>query len=159
MNKPTISEKVVPPEVALLLKKKGFDWKIASFYMYTPAISCINSHGGYKDHYRSYIAYSNSEWATMDKDAKKCGWKGIDEQHPNISAPTYDMVIDWLYEKGYYLYATPSIEKNMYGAHRWLAIYMDVNTPMNQSGVCSQYATTRYDALNYGILKILNKLQ
>ena len=159
MNKPTVSEKVVPPKIALLLKKKGFDWKIANFYMYTPSASCINSPGGYKNHYRSYIAYSNSEWAAMDKDAKICGWKGIDERHPNISAPTYDMVVDWLCEKGVYLYVTPCIDKNVHEKRRWLNIYINFNTSPCLSSGCPKYAKTRYEALNYGILQILkNKI-
>ena len=85
-NKPTIFTKVVPIEIAALMKAKGFDWKIKEFYMYTPKAACINSSGGYKDHYSSYIAYSNSEWSAMDKDAKKAFWKGIDDKHSNISA-------------------------------------------------------------------------
>lgn len=156
MNKPTILEKVVPPNIALLLKKKGFDWKIANFYEYTPKSECIK--GGYINHYRSYVAYSNSEWAKSDKAFRDHVWKHYDINHPNISAPTYDMVIDWLYEKGYYLYVVPCREVNIHGAHRWLNIYINCNTSMFLSSGCPKYATTRYEALDYGIQEILKNL-
>lgn len=157
MNKPTIAEKVVPPNIALLLKKKGFDWKIASFYMYTPKSEV--SKGGYINHYRSYVAYSNTEWAESERAAKIANWKGVDEKHPNISAPTYDMVVDWLYEKGYYLYVTPYREMDNPEIYKWMNIYINFNSPINRSSGFPKYAKTRYEALDYGILEILKNRQ
>lgn len=42
-NKPTIFPKVVPIEIAALMKAKGFDWKIKEFYMYTPKATFIGT--------------------------------------------------------------------------------------------------------------------
>lgn len=148
MNKPTISEKVVPPKIALLLKKKGFDWKISSFYEYTPKSEV--SKGGYINHYRSYVAYSNTEWAESNKAYRDHVWKHYDIKHPNISAPTYDMVIDWLLEKGYYLYTVFSSQ-----SQGWMNIYTELAAPFNNCGF-PKYAKDRYKALDYGILDILS---
>ena len=150
-NKPTIFPKVVPIEIAALMKAKGFDWKIKEFYMYTPKATCINSSGGYKDHYSSHIAYSNSEWAAMDKDAKKVFWKGIDDKHSNISAPTYDMTIDWLLEKGYYLNVVLIGDKFVFKI-------IDILNQATFIGTPSSNIHDRYAALNKGILEILKKL-
>lgn len=150
-NKPTIFPKVVPIEIAALMKSKGFDWKIKEFYMYTSKATCINSSGGYKDHYSSYIAYSNSEWAAMDKDAKKAFWKVIDDKHSNISAPTYDMTIDWLLEKGYYLNVVLIGDKFVFKI-------IDILNQATFIGKPSSNIHDRYDALNKGILAILKKL-
>lgn len=153
-KKPTIFPKVVPVEIAALMKAKGFDWKIKEFYMYTPKATCINSSGGYKDHYSSYIAYSNSEWAAMYKDVK-CFWKGIDDKHPNISAPTYDMTIDWLLEKGYYVMAV-LVRDN--GKDSWTYSYNDFNVGEEFLGKKSDKMIDRYTALNKGIMEVLKKL-
>ena len=155
VNKPTIFPKIVPIEIAALMKAKGFDWKIKEFYMYTPKATCINYSGGYKDHYSSYIAYSNSEWAAMDKDAKKSFWKGIDDKHSNISAPTYDMTIDWLLDKGYYVTAVLIRDNKKDG---WTYSYNNLNIGEEFIGKKSDKITDRYDALNKGILSILKKL-
>lgn len=133
------------------MKAKGFDWKIKEFYMYTPKATCINSSGGYKDHYSSHIAYSNSEWAAMDKDAKKAFWKGIDDKHSNISAPTYDMTIDWLLEKGYYLNVVLIGDKFVFKI-------IDILKQATFIGTPSSDIRDRYDAFNKGILAILKKL-
>lgn len=154
-SKPTIFTKVVPIEIAALMKAKGFDWKIKEFYMYTPKAACINSSGGYKDHYSSYIAYSNSEWSAMDKDAKKAFWKGIDDKHSNISAPTYDMTIDWLLEKGFYINA---IIIYIEGKRYWAYAYQNINTGENMLGKIKKRIVDRYTALNEGILEVLKKL-
>ena len=151
----TILTKVVPIEIAALMKAKGFDWKIKEFYMYTPKATCINSSGGYKDHYNSHIAYSNSEWAAMDKDAKKAFWKGIDDKHSNISAPTYDMTVDWLFEKGFYVNA---IIIYLEGKRHWAYAYQNINTGENMLGKISKKVVDRYTALNKGILEVLKKL-
>ena len=154
-NKPTIFPKVVPIEIAALMKAKGFDWKIKEFYMYTPRATCINSSGGYKDHYSSHIAYSNSEWAAMDKDAKKAFWKGIDDKHSNISAPTYDMAIDWLLEKGYYVMAVLIRDNEK---DNWTYSYNNLSIGEEFIGKKSNKMTDRYAALNKGILTILKKI-
>lgn len=154
-NKPTIFTKVVPIEIAALMKAKGFDWKIKEFYMYTPKATCINSSGGYKDHYSSHIAYSNTEWAAMDKDAKKCFWKGIDDKHSNISAPTYDMAIDWLLEKGYYVMAVLVRDNEK---DSWTYSYNDLTKGEEFLGRKSDKMIDRYTALNKGIIEVLKKL-
>ena len=103
--KETITEKVVPFEIAKQLKKLGYDDKINENYTYTHpwvAKGGIRVGGKYKDHYRSCTAYSNSEWETnMSEFAKALRFDG---KHPPISAPSYDMVIDWLLEHhGYFV--------------------------------------------------------
>lgn len=155
MNKPTIQDKIVPINLAVILKSKGFDWKIAEFYIYTPPLSSINSSGGYKQHYRSHVAYSNTEWQQMDKDAKKAFWKGIDERHPNVSAPTYSMVIDWLLEKGYYVNA---VLVNNNGKDNWTYSYIKLGEGEEYLGRLQSSFTDRYEALNKGILNVLKKL-
>lgn len=153
MNKPTISETVVPSDTALRLKQKGFDWKIASFYEYTHATPAIPNGllSGYYFHHRSYVAYSNSEWAKNAAEFKVALCKHIDASHPPISAPTYDMVIDWLLEKGFYVHAERGKRNQFYG------VCEDI-----QAGAVAIHqgytSYSRYTALNWGILYALGKM-
>lgn len=155
--KHTIQPKVVPIEIAALMKAKGFDWKINEFYMYTPKAKSIKSSGGYKNHYNSSISYSNSDWAKICKDVKESFWKGIDEKHPNISAPTYDMAIDWLLEeKGFFVNAI--IIYYPEGKRNWGYSYQNMNTDEVMVGRISEKVVDRYTALNECILEVLKKL-
>ena len=91
----------------------------------------------------------------MDKDAKKAFWKGIDDKHSNISAPTYDMTIDWLLEKGFYVNA---IIIYLEGKRNWAYAYQNINTNESMVGKISKRVVDRYTALNEGILEVLKKL-
>lgn len=152
VNKPTITERVVPFKIAALLKARGFDWKINNFYHYTTPTKGITT-GGYINNYRSNVAYTNTEWANTAKEFKEAIWKGLDAKHPNISAPTYDMVVDWLLEKGYYLNVV------IVGENKFV-FKIDI---LNQDkttiiGTPSSDIYDRYDAFDKGILAILKKL-
>lgn len=60
------------------------------------------------------------------------------------------MVIDWLLEKGYYLYTVFSSQ-----SQGWMNIYTELAAPFNSCGF-PKYAKDRYKALDYGILDILS---
>lgn len=104
-NKQTIKPKVVPFEIAKLLKEVGYDEKIAEFWAYASpwtAKGGIRKGGKYNEHYGSYIAYSNSEWEKSNIEFSAA--LKLNSKHPAISAPSYDMVLDWLLEHfGYYI--------------------------------------------------------
>lgn len=104
-NKQTIKPKVVPFEIAKLLKEVGYDEKIAEFWAYAlpwTAKGGIRKGGKYSEHYGSYIAYSNSEWEKSNIEFSAA--LKLSSKHPAISAPSYDMVLDWLLEHfGYYI--------------------------------------------------------
>ncbi len=153
MNKPTVTEKVVPPNIALMLKRKGFDWKIASFYKYTPTTNVIPNGvwGGYYNHYRSYVACSNSEWAKNAKEFKQILCKHVDAAHPPISAPTYDMVVDWLLKGGFYVHAVMSGYHQFYGICEDIVGNAQIQIPHSFSN--------RYEALNWSICAALSKLE
>lgn len=144
---------VVPSGTALKLKQKGFDWKIASFYEYTHATPATPNGllSGYYFHYRSYVAYSNSEWAKNTTEFKQALCKHIDASHPHISAPTFDMVIDWLLEKGFYVYAVKDKRHHFYG----VCEDIQAGTVATQQG-CASFS--RYTVLNWGILYALDKM-
>lgn len=155
MEKKVVKEKVVPLEIAVLLKAKGFDYKIESFYNYIPPAASIKSKGGYKSVLRSYVAYSNSEWESVYKDVKESFWKGLDDKHPNISAPTYSMAIDFLLEKGYHVMAVTELVK---GENKWTWAYTDFKLGEEVLGRLSKEVNDRYTALNKGMLEVLKKL-
>ena len=150
-NKQTITERVVPFKIAALLKAKGFDWKINNFYHYATSIKGITT-GGYLNKYRSNVAYTNTEWANTAKEFKEAIWKGLDAKHPNISAPTYDMVVDWLLEKGYYLNVV------LVGENKFVFKIIDIPKQVTFIGTPSSDIHDRYDAFDKGILAILKKL-
>ena len=92
-NKQTIKPKVVPFEIAKLLKEVGYDEKIAEFWAYASpwtAKGGIRKGGKYNEHYGSYIAYSNSEWEKSNIEFSAA--LKLNSKHPAISAPSYDMV-------------------------------------------------------------------
>lgn len=104
-NRQTVKPKVVPFEIAKLLKEVGYDEKIAEFWAYASpwtAKGGIRKGGKYSEHYGSYIAYSNSEWEKSNIEFSAA--LKLSSKHPAISAPSYDMVLDWLLEHfGYYI--------------------------------------------------------
>lgn len=104
-NRHTVKPKVVPFEIAKLLKEVGYDEKIAEFWAYASpwtAKGGIRKGGKYSEHYGSYIAYSNSEWEKSNIEFSAA--LKLSSKHPAISAPSYDMVLDWLLEHfGYYI--------------------------------------------------------
>lgn len=154
MSKPVITEKVVPADIALLLKQKGFDWKIARFYTYTPKSSVIpnSPSGAYRDCYRSGIAYTNSEWAEQDTNFKRCLCGSLGTKHPPISAPTYDMTIDWLLERGFYVYALIDMLPNFY------CVYNNYNAMQQDRSNQNLIFNSRYEALDWGIRKALKSM-
>lgn len=96
-NRHTVKPKVVPFEIAKLLKEVGYDEKIAEFWAYASpwtAKGGIRKGGKYSEHYGSYIAYSNSEWEKSNIEFSAA--LKLSSKHPAISAPSYDMVLDWL---------------------------------------------------------------
>lgn len=95
--KETLRERVVPVDIALSLKKIGYDEKIIENYMYCfpwTAVGGVKRGGKYGDeHYYSTFAYSNTEWAeNMGGFAEALRF---DCKHPPISAPSYSMVLGW----------------------------------------------------------------
>lgn len=113
--KETIKTRVVPFEIAKLLKDMGYDEKINENYTYThPWVKNggINVVGGYKEHYWSSTAYSNTEWETnMSAFAKALRFDG---KHPPISAPSYAMVVDWLLKEYDYFVQVIRTGRNEY---------------------------------------------
>ena len=87
--------------------------------------------------------------------AKGFDWKGIDDKHSNTFPPTYDMAIDWLLEKGYYVMAV-LIRDNK--KDNWTYSYNDLSIGEEFIGKKSDKITDRHTALNEGILEILKKL-
>lgn len=95
--KETLRERVVPVDIALSLKKIGYDEKINENYMYLypwTAVGGVKMGGKYGDeHYYSTFAYSNTEWAENIGGLAEA--LRFDCKHPPISAPSYGMVLDW----------------------------------------------------------------
>lgn len=149
--KETIIEKVVPFEIAKQLKILGYDEKINENYTYTHpwvAKGGIKVGGKYKDHYRSHVAYSNSEWETnMSEFAKVLRFDG---KHPPIAAPSYNMVIDWLLEHhGYY------VKIDMVGKDKFL---YELVTFCIEEGLChsdGKEYPTRYAAMDAAFKRVL----
>lgn len=114
-NKQTIKPKVVPFEIAKLLKEVGYDEKIAEFWAYASpwtAKGGIRKGGKYNEHYGSYIAYSNSEWEKSNIEFSAA--LKLNSKHPAISAPSYDMVLDWLLEHFGYCICVANISKGKF---------------------------------------------
>lgn len=90
-----VDEKVVPFEIAKLLKKMGYDERIREHWLHS-------SGGKYPSHHGAYVHLSNTEWETkLNEFAKAQLFSG---KYPPISAPSYGMVIDWIYHKyGYFI--------------------------------------------------------
>ena len=98
-----VDEKVVSFDIAKQLKEAGFDERVLGIYMHTPSSSI--GKGGYFNSYKSYVHHSNTEWQELFNAAKETLYKGLDAKHPNISAPTHFQVLNWLEERGVYVYA------------------------------------------------------
>lgn len=153
--KETITEKVVPFEIAKQLKKLGYDEKINENYTYTHpwvAKGGIKVGGEYKDHYRSYIAYSNTEWDTnMSEFAKTLRFDG---RRPPISAPSYDMVIDWFLEHYGYFVQVEMVDKCNFR-------YVIVTHCEEKRVICSNGKTynTRYCAMDAALKSVLNSIK
>lgn len=90
-----VDEKVVSFEIAKLLKKMGYDERIREHWLYT-------SGGKYPSHHGACVHLSNTEWEEkLNEFAKAQLFSG---KYPPISAPSYGMVIDWIYRKyGYFV--------------------------------------------------------
>lgn len=90
-----VDEKVVPFEIAKLLKKMGYDERIREHWLYTSGVK-------YPSHHGACVHLSNTEWEEkLNEFAKAQLFSG---KYPPISAPSYDMVIDWIYQKyGYFI--------------------------------------------------------
>lgn len=150
-NKQTIKPKVVPFEIAKLLKEVGYDEKIAEFWAYASpwtAKGGIRKGGKYSEHYGSYIAYSNSEWEKSNIEFSAA--LKLNSKHPAISAPSYDMVLDWLLEHfGYYI-CVANISK---GKFCWQTTSWCV-----EEGLChtdGKEYSSRYEAMDAAFKSIL----
>lgn len=150
-NRQTIKPKVVPFEIAKLLKEVGYDEKIAEFWAYSSpwtAKGGIRKGGKYSEHYGSYIAYSNSEWEKSNIEFSAA--LKLNSKHPAISAPSYDMVLDWLLEHfGYYI-CVANISK---GKFCWQTTSWCV-----EEGLChtdGKEYLSRYDAMDAAFKSIL----
>lgn len=92
-----VDERVVSYKIAKQLKEAGFNERVLGIYTYTPSSSVCK--GGYLNHYQSYVHHSNTEWQELFNGAKEQLCKCLDNKHPNISAPTYEQVLDWFQNK------------------------------------------------------------
>lgn len=137
--KNVIDERVVSFKLAALLKKAGFDECVLGFWQYTSS-SSIN-------HYNSYVHRSNTEWQELEEGMKRTVWKGLDTRHPNISAPTYEQVLDWLENKHHIIiYVVYQHEKQRW---QWFA-------DLGEKGVMvGMYYMQRYEAYDAAIKKML----
>lgn len=100
--KNVVDERVVSFKLATQLKEAGFDECILGFWQHTASSSVCK--GGYLNHYNSYVHRSNTEWQELANRIKDKLWKGFDAKYPNISAPTYEQVLDWLESKHLMVY-------------------------------------------------------
>lgn len=149
--KETIKPKVVPFEIAKLLKECGYDEKIAEFWAYSEpwtAKGGIRKGGKYSNHYGSYVAYSNSEWESTNVSFAKA-FK-LSDKHPAISAPSYDMVLDWILEHlGYYV----CVGNFTKGKFSWQATSWVV-----EEGLChsdGKEYNSRYEAMDVAFKSLL----
>lgn len=90
-----VDDKVVPFELAKLLRDIGYDERIREHWQH--------SYGGkYTSHYGAFVHLSNTEWKERLNEFAKA--QRFDGRHPPISAPSYAMVVDWLLkEYDYYV--------------------------------------------------------
>ena len=150
-NRQTIKPKVVPFEIAKLLKEVGYDEKIAEFWAYASpwtAKGGSRKGGKYSEHYGSYVAYSNSEWEKSNIEFSAA--LKLNSKHPAISAPSYDMVLDWLLEHfGYYIcVANISKGKFCWQTKSWCV----------EEGLChtdGKEYSSRYEAMDAAFKSIL----
>lgn len=136
-----VDEKVVPFEIAKLLKKMGYDERIREHWLYT-------SGGKYPSHYGACVHLSNTEWERkLNEFAKAQLFSG---KYPPISAPSYDMVIDWVYRKyGYF------VEVMMVGKDKFR---YGIASNAVECGLCfssKRGYPTRYDAMDAAFKKVV----
>lgn len=136
-----VREKIITAGIALELKERGFDWKIESFYKYIPS---PQEEPIYTLKYHNFALYSNEDWERVAKKSQIV--------LPNVSAPSYDMTVDWLLNKGYYVKAV-FLKKD-----RWRYEIEDVKSGEITKGKSSSEATSRYLALQRGIEFTLENL-
>lgn len=149
--KETLIPRVVPFEVAKLLKEVGYDEKIKEFWAYADPFTAkggVRVGGTYSNHFGSYVPYSNSEWVKSDVEFAKAF--GLDNKHPAISAPSYDMVIDWILEHlGVYVSVLMAGE----GMFIWKVVLLNGgDIPYKKD---SRVFSTRYEAMDAVFLHIL----
>lgn len=151
--KETVKARVVPFKIAKLLKEVGYDEKIDEFWAYcTPwtAKGGARMGGKYNSHYASYVAYSNSEWEKNEvafADAFK-----LSSKHPAISAPSYDMAVDWVLEHlGVYVGARLDSNK----AYYWAMTHIEPFGTVFHNG--GKHYQSRYEAMDAAFLEILEK--
>ena len=153
--KETIKTRVVPSDIAKLLKNIGYDEKINENYTYThPWVKkgCVNVVGGYKEHYWSCTAYSNTEWETnMSAFAKALRFDG---RHPPISAPSYAMVVDWLLKEYDYFVQVVRTGRNEY---RFEVVSFCVEEGLRYSN--NRTYTDRYSAMDVAFKYILRTIK
>lgn len=151
--KEVVKARVVPFEVAKLLKEVGFDEKIDEFWAYsTPwtAEGGVRMGGKYNSHYGSYVAYSNSEWEKNEV-AFAEAFK-LSSKHPAISAPSYDMAVDWVLEHlGVYVEAKLDLNKEYF----WAMTHLEPFGTLFHNG--GKHYTSRYEAMDAAFLEILEK--
>lgn len=152
MNNQIVRERVVPVEIALSLKQKGFDWKISYYYYYHWAHSCQDV-SGYDDYYiYSENAWSNSDWERTTHELSDRAWNGYAmAQHPPISAPSYDMTIDWLMQQGYYVGTAINRDGKFY------SVVKDMSSDQPAKAIPVSFYG-RYEALNQAIQYALKRV-
>lgn len=104
--------------------------------------------GKYNEHYGSYIAYSNSEWEKSNIEFSAA--LKLNSKHPAISAPSYDMVLDWLLEHFGYCICVANISK---GKFCWQTTSWCV-----EEGLChtdGKEYSSRYKAMDAAFKSIL----
>lgn len=141
-----VDEKVVPFEIAKLLKKMGYDERIREHWLHT-------SGGLYPSHYGAFVHLSNTEWEERINEFAKI--HRFDSRHPPISAPSYGMVIDWIYQKyGYF------IEVMMVGKDKFRYGIASNAVEYGLRFSDRRGYSTRYDAMDAAfkkVLKIINE--
>lgn len=146
--KNVIDERVVSFKLATQLKKAGFDECVLGFWQHTSSSSVCK--GGYLNHYNSYVHRNNSEWQELANGIKDKLWKGFDAKYPNISAPTYEQVLDWLESKRLMVYVVYQSK-----SCRW-QWFIDYGEDV-QSGLTYQLRHEAYDAAIEKALKLLKR--
>lgn len=144
-----IDDRVVSYELAVRLKKAGFDERVLGFWLYTTPST--GQKGGYLNHYKSYVHHSNTEWEQEFNGLKEKVYKNLDTKHPIISAPTYGQVLDWFQNKRrIIIYVTFSYEES------WQAYVKSAR----DNFMIAQHFVNRdeaYDAAFGSVLKLFGK--
>lgn len=140
-----VDDKVVPFELARLLRDMGYDERIREHWQHT--------YGGcYPSHYGAFVHLSNTEWKERTNEFAKA--LRFDGKHPPISAPSYAMVVDWLLKEYDYFVQVVRTGRNEY---RFEVVSFCVEEGLRYSN--NRKYTDRYSAMDVAFKYILRVIK